>query len=81
MEKDSYFWQARSILAYAPEDIEARTAFVRLISGRADWKSLPELVEKEQGRFDDAIRRGRPSALPGVDLLRAQTTKRLLRQD
>jgi halogenation protein CepH len=80
VEKDSYFWQARSILAYAPEDIEARTAFVRLISGRADWGSLPELVEHEQGRFDDAIRRGRPSALPGVDLLRAQTTKRLLRQ-
>jgi FAD-dependent halogenase len=81
VEKDSYFWQARSILAYAPEDIEARTAFVHLISGRADWRSLPELVEHEQGRFDDAIRRGRPSALPGVELLRAQTTKRLLRQN
>jgi halogenation protein CepH len=80
VEADSYFWQARRILAHVPEDMEARTAFVRLISGRGDWESLPELVSNEQERWDDAIRRGRPSALPGVDLLRSQTTRRLLRE-
>jgi hypothetical protein len=80
VEADSYFWQARSILAYAPEDLEARTAFVRLISGRADWNSMPDLVSREQDRWNDAIRRGRSAAMPGADLLRAATTKRILRE-
>jgi halogenation protein CepH len=81
VEKDSYFWQARSILSHVPDDMEARTAFVRLISGRADWGSLPELVAREQDRWNDAIARGHPAALPGVDLLRSQTTRRLLRDE
>jgi FAD-dependent halogenase len=80
VEADSYFWQARSILAYAPEDLEARTAFVRLISGRADWNSMPDLVSREQDRWNDAIRRGRSAAMPGAELLRAATTKRILRE-
>ncbi len=79
VEADSYFWQARSILSYAPEDMEARTAFVRLISGRGDWQSLPDLVAREQDRWDDAIRRGRSAAMPGAELLRATTTRRILR--
>jgi FAD-dependent halogenase len=79
VDADSYFWQARRILTHCPDDIEARTAFVRLISGRADWESLPELVSREQVRFDDAIRRECASAMPGVDLLRAQMTRRLMR--
>jgi halogenation protein CepH len=80
VEADSYFWQARSILAYAPEDLEARTAFVRLISGRADWSSMPDLVSQEQDRWNDAIRRGRSAAMPGAELLRVATTKRILRE-
>ncbi len=80
VDADSYFWQARRILEYAPEDMEARTAFVRLISGRGDWASVPELVEREQARWADAIRRERVAALPGGDLLRVQSTQRLMRE-
>ncbi|HXJ36881.1 MAG TPA: NAD(P)/FAD-dependent oxidoreductase [Candidatus Eisenbacteria bacterium] len=79
VDADSYFWQARRILQYAPDDMEARTAFVRLISGRGDWGSVPELVDREQARWADAIRRERVAALPGGDLLRVQSTQRLIR--
>jgi FAD-dependent halogenase len=81
VDADSYFWQARRILSHVPHDMEARTAFVRLISGRGDWDSMPELVAREQERWSDAIRRERVGALPGGDLLRVQTTQRLLRDD
>jgi halogenation protein CepH len=80
VDADSYFWQARRILAYAPEDLEARTAFVRLISGRGDWQSLPDLVSREQERWEEAIRRGRASAMPGADLLRLRTTRQILEE-
>jgi halogenation protein CepH len=81
VEADSYFWQARRILEHVPEEMEARTAFVRLISGRGDWDSVPELVSREQERWADAIRRERVGALPGGDLLRVQTTQKLIRGD
>ena len=47
------------------------------------WRAtrFPELVAREQDRWNDAIARGRPAALPGVDLLRSQTTRRMLRDD
>jgi halogenation protein CepH len=79
VEADSYFWQARRILDFRPEDIEARTAFVRLISGRGDWDAVPELVDREHERWAAAIRRQRVGVLPGADLLRVQTTQRLIR--
>ena len=79
VEADSYFWQARRILEHVPDDMEARTAFVRLISGRGDWDSVPELVTRQQERWHDAIRRERAAAMPGADLLRAHTTRRLMR--
>jgi halogenation protein CepH len=80
VDADSYFWQARRILTHCPDDLEARSAFVRLISGRNDWESLPELVEQEHDRWSDAVNRQRAAALPGVDLLRVSTTRRLLRR-
>jgi hypothetical protein len=40
---------------------------------------VPELVDREQARWADAIRRERVAALPGGDLLRVQSTQRLIR--
>jgi halogenation protein CepH len=78
VERDSYFWQARSILTHAPDGLDARTAFVHLMSGGGDRDAIPALVEHEQGRWADAVRNGRASALPGADLLRVRTTKLLI---
>jgi FAD-dependent halogenase len=75
-DPDSYFWRARSTLAHAPADLDARTAFVRLMSGGGD---LDE-IDREHERWDDAIRRGRASALPGNELLRVRTTQRLIKE-
>jgi flavin-dependent dehydrogenase len=77
-DPDSYFWQARRILTHAPEELDARTAFVRLMSGGGDRETMPELVTREQDRWTDAIRFGRVGALPGGELLRVRTTKQLL---
>jgi len=77
-DPDSYFWTARRLLTHAPADLDARTAFVRLMSGGGDWDALPGVIEHEHARWHDAIRRGRPSALPGNDLLRVRTTERLI---
>jgi len=80
VDADSYFWQARRILNHVPDAMEARTAFVRLISGRGDWESVPELVSHEHARWEDAVRRERAAAMPGADLLREHTTRRLMRE-
>ncbi|HEV7735341.1 MAG TPA: tryptophan 7-halogenase [Candidatus Binatia bacterium] len=77
-DPDSYFWQARSILTHAAEDLDARTSFVRLMSGGGDWHVLPEQVGRENARWAEAIRHGRVGALPGGDVLRVSTTKRLI---
>jgi halogenation protein CepH len=77
-DPDSYFWTARRILAHVPEDFDARTAFVRLMSGAGDHEAMPELVAREHSRWADAIRASRASALPGNELLRVTTTQRLI---
>ncbi len=77
-DPDSYFWTARRTLAHAPADLDARTAFVRLMSGGGDWDALPGALDREHARWDEAIRRGRASALPGNDILRVRTTERLI---
>ena len=77
-DPDSYFWTARRLLAPAPADLDARTAFVRLMSGGGDWDALPGVLEREHARWEDAIRNGRPGAMPGNDLLRVRTTERLI---
>jgi flavin-dependent dehydrogenase len=79
-DPDSYFWQARRILTHAPDQLDARTAFVRLMSGGGDRETMPELVTREQDRWTDAIRVGRVGALPGGELLRVRTTKQLLEE-
>jgi FAD-dependent halogenase len=77
-EEDSYFWEARRVLGHVPEDVDTRTAFVRLMSGGGDREIVPELVAREQERWADAVRLGRVGALPGGELLRVNTTKKLL---
>jgi halogenation protein CepH len=80
VDADSYFWQARRILTHCPDDLEARSAFVRLISGRNDWESLADPIEQQHERWSEAFRLERPAAMPGVDLLRVSTTRRLMRE-
>jgi flavin-dependent dehydrogenase len=77
-DADSYFWTARRLLTHVPPELDARTAFVRLMSGGSDWDALPDVVEQEHARWGDAIGRGRAGALPGIDLLRVRTTERLI---
>ena len=50
------------------------------MSGGGDWDALPGVIEREHERWDEAIRRGRASALPGSDLLRVRTTERLIKE-
>ena len=80
-DPDSYFWTARRLLTHAQEEVDSRTGFVRLMSGNADWHAMPGLVAREHDRFAHAIKVGRMSALPGNELLRVQTTRRLLGLD
>lgn len=77
-DPDSYFWTARRLLTHAPAALDARTAFVRLMSGGGDWDALPGTLERDHARLADAISRGRAGALPGVDVLRVRTTERLI---
>lgn len=78
VDQDSCFWTARRIVSHSPADLDARTAFVRLISGGSDWDAIPRAVSEEQDRIDEALRSGRISAMPGNELLRVRTTRRLI---
>jgi halogenation protein CepH len=73
-DPDSYFWTARRILSHVPEDLSTREAFVRLISGGSDWDAASALLAREHARWAEGIRAGRPSAVPGNELLRVRRT-------
>ncbi|HJQ83288.1 MAG TPA: NAD(P)/FAD-dependent oxidoreductase [Candidatus Binatia bacterium] len=73
-DPDSYFWTARRILTHAPVDLSTREAFVRLISGGADWDAAETVVALEHARWAEGIRRGRPGAVPGMAVLRVRAT-------
>ncbi len=77
-DPDSYFWTARRILTHAPADFSARESFVRLISGNGDWHAAETLVAQEHVRWAEGIRSGRPSAVPGNELLRVRTTNTVI---
>jgi len=77
-DPDSYFWSARKTLTHSPDDLGLRQAFVRLMSGGGDWDALPEVVERENARFEAGIRAERIAALPGADAFRVRTTERIL---
>jgi FAD-dependent halogenase len=77
-DPDSYFWTARRLLTHTPDSLDARTAFVRLMSGGGDWDAVPGVLDREHTRLADAIRRGRAGVLPGADVLRVRTTERII---
>lgn len=83
VDPDSYFWTARRILTHAADGLDQRSAFVRLISGGGDREEIPELdalVTGEHDRWAEAIQSRRASAMPGVELLRVQLTRKLLKE-
>jgi flavin-dependent dehydrogenase len=76
-DPDSYFWTARKILN--PEGpLEARTAFVRLMSGTADLigndAELAAELQARHARFGDATARGKFAATAGAGLFRVRGT-------
>ncbi|MBX3025145.1 tryptophan 7-halogenase [bacterium] len=80
-DPDSYFWTARKLLN--PEGpLEARTAFVRLMSGTADLlggdAGLAAELAARHRRFDDATARGRFGATADGGLFRVRGTLREL---
>jgi len=76
-DPESYFWTARKVLNPST-DMEARTAFVRLMSGGGDLLEGDAALEQELAarhvRMQDATRRGRFAAAPGADLFRVRGT-------
>lgn len=77
-DADSYFWQARRLLEHEPETLDARTAFVRLVSGGADREALEPIVSAERARWAAALDDGRPARVPGNEAFRTARTTRML---
>jgi hypothetical protein len=48
------------------------------MSGGGDWDALPGVIERTHARWEEAIRQGRPAALPDSGVLRVRTTERLI---
>ena len=76
-DAESYFWTARKVLN--PDlPLEARTAFVRLMSGTGDLLSsdtaLAEDLAARHARFGDATSRGRFAATADVGVFRVRST-------
>jgi len=76
-DRDSYFWTARKVLNPGTE-MEARTAFVRLMSGGGDLLEGDTTLERELAarhqRMEAAVRRGRFAAAPDADMFRVRDT-------
>jgi FAD-dependent halogenase len=76
-DRESYFWTARKVLN--PDTaLDARTAFVRLLSGGGDLHQDDGALQRELAqrheRLQDGIRRGRFSATPDAGLFRVRGT-------
>jgi halogenation protein CepH len=81
-DASSYFWQARKLLGdSAPQ--EARTAFVHLISGAADFDDarVASALAERHARLAEALSVGRFSAMPDGALFRSRSTMRELKGD
>ena len=76
-DRDSYFWTARKVLDSEPS-IDARTAFVRLLSGGGDLLrddgALRRELEDRHTRFSDGTRRGRFASTPDAGIFRVRGT-------
>jgi len=78
-DRDSYFWTARKILN--PDlPLEARTAFVRLMSGTGDLlghdAALADELAARHARFGDATARGKFGATSDGGIFRVRGTLR-----
>jgi len=76
-DPDSYFWTARKILS--PElPLEARTAFVRLMSGTGDLLANDAALSAElaarHARLNDATSRGKFAAFSEASMFRVRQT-------
>ena len=78
-DPDSYFWTARKVLN-SEQPLEARTAFVRLMSGTADLigndAALAAELAARHERFGDATTRGKFGATSDGGLFRVRGTLR-----
>ena len=76
-ERDSYFWTARKVLN-PDATVDARTAFVRLMSGGGDILCDDQALERElaqrHARLSEGTRRGRFAATPEAGLFRVRST-------
>jgi FAD-dependent halogenase len=82
-DPESYFWTARKVLNPSTT-MEARTAFVRLMSGGGDLLEGDAALERElaarHARMQEAARRGRFAAAPGGDAFRVRDTLTKMRE-
>jgi halogenation protein CepH len=76
-DPESYFWTARKVLN-PDTSMDARTAFVRLMSGGGDLLdgdvALERALAARHARMRDATQRGRFAAVPGAELFRVRAT-------
>jgi len=76
-DRDSYFWTARKVLN-AESSLDARTAFVRLLSGGGDLLGDEGALQRElaerHARFSDGTKRGRFASTPDASLFRVRRT-------
>jgi FAD-dependent halogenase len=82
VDAESYFWTARKILN--PERaLDARTSFIRLLSGGGDTiadAGLQKELAARHARLGSATHRGRFGAAPDADLFRVRNTLAELRE-
>ena len=82
-DPESYFWTARKVLNPSTA-MEARMAFVRLMSGGGDILGGDAALERElaarHARMQNATHRGRFAAAPGADLFRVRGTLTQMRK-
>jgi len=76
--RDSYFWQARELLAHDPDGLDTRAAFVRLVSGGADRAALEPIVASERARWSQATTGGGAARVPGNEIFRTAATRRVI---
>ena len=80
----SYFWRARKLLS-PDTSLDARAAFVRLMSGGADVlqgeMALQQELATRHARWNEATGRGRFAAAPGADLFRVRGTLATMQGD
>ncbi|HVM97604.1 MAG TPA: NAD(P)/FAD-dependent oxidoreductase [Candidatus Acidoferrales bacterium] len=76
-DPQSYFWRARKILG-SSEDLETRTAFVRLMSGAGDLlhgdNALRDELEARRSRLSQAIRNNRFASASEAQWFRVRST-------